>query len=413
MRDRKNSARTAEIQEIIKVTMFGGFKIEIGGAMIQDTAARTHQLWHLIEYLVTFRHKTISQEELIEILWPEDDIENPSNALKNLIYRIRSAFSQQDLPYAREMIAFTRGSYQWNNGLPCTVDIEEFEELYKQGSLPNQTREVSIEKYMQAIDIYRGDFLPGSCYENWVVPISSYYRSMYFKCVYAVLSMLSEQQQWPEIEMICKKALIIDHFEENAHKYLILAMIKQGKQTQALAHYSFVTDLFFRELGVNPSASMRELYRDIVKTIHDVEIDISIVKEDLKESDQTDGAFYCEYEVFKNLYRLEARTAARTGQSIFISLLTVTDAKNGALDVKTQSKVMDNLFDIIQASLRKGDVFARFSATQYVLMLPTLTFENCVMVMDRIVKRYKQTYRSKAVEIFAKVQPLNPIEMGK
>ena len=54
MRDRKNSARTAENQEIIKVTMFGGFKIEIGGAMIQDTAARTHQLWHLIEYLVTF-----------------------------------------------------------------------------------------------------------------------------------------------------------------------------------------------------------------------------------------------------------------------------------------------------------------------------------------------------------------------
>lgn len=404
---------TGSDDNLIRVTMFGGFRIAVGDKTIQDTVARTHQLWHLIEYLITFRNKTISQDELIEILWPEDDIDNPANALKNLVYRIRTAFATSDLPFAKEMIVYTRGSYQWNNSLPCVVDTEEFEKLYKKASDASLPLETRIELYGQVINLYKGDFLPGSSYESWVVPISSYYRSMYFKLVYATLELLLSQERYEEMEMICKKALIIDQFEENAHKYLILAMIRQGKQTQALAHYSFVTDLFFRELGVNPSSAMRSLYRDIVKTIHNVEIDIGIVKEDLRESEQTDGAFYCEYEVFKNLYRLEARTAARTGQSIYISLLTVADAHEGVLDVKTLSKVMDGLYDVVQSSLRKGDVFARFSATQYVLMLPTLTYENCAMVMDRIVKRYKQLYRTKNVGIFAKVQPLDPIELTK
>ncbi len=399
--------------DVVQVTMFGGFKIESGGETIQDTAARTHQLWHLIEYLVAFRHKTISQDELIEVLWPDDNIENPSNALKNLAYRIRSLFSSQNLPHARDMVTFNRGCYQWNNALSTYVDVEEFEELYRQASSADLSTDQKIKKYIAAIDIYKGDFLPGSCFESWVVPISSYYRSMYFKCVYAVLAMLSELERYTEVEMICKKALIIDQFEENAHKYLINSMIKQGMQTQAVAHYSFVTDLFFRELGVNPSASMRELYREIIKTTHDVETDIDTVKEDLREAENSTGAFYCEYEVFKNLYRLEARTVARSGQSIFISLLTVTSPGGAMLDVKLQSKAMDGLFDVIKNSLRKGDVFSRFSATQYVLMLPTLTFENCEMVMDRIVKRYKQAYRSKSVEVFAKVQPLNPVEISK
>lgn len=399
--------------DVIKITMFGGFRIESGEECIQDTAARTHQLWHLIEYLVAFRNKTISQEELIGVLWPDNSIENPSNALKNLVYRIRSLFISQNMAHARDMVMFNRGCYQWNNKLATYVDTEKFEELYKQASADVLPVDEKIKMYMDAIDLYKGDFLPGSCFESWVVPLSSHYRSIYFKCVYAVFGMLSEQERYAEIEMICRKALVIDQFEENTHKHLITSLIRQGLQSQALSHYNFVADLFFRELGVNLSVSLRDLYREIIKTDRDVETDINVVKEDLREPEQTTGAFYCEYEVFKNLYRLEARTAARSGQAIFVSLITVTDPKGGTLDIKLQSKVMDGLFEVIKGSLRKGDVFSRFSATQYVLMLPTLTYENCIMVMDRVIKRYKQTYRSKAVEILSNVQPLNPIEMAR
>jgi hypothetical protein len=157
---------------------------------------------------------------------------------------------------------------------------------------------------------------------------------------------------------------------------------------------------------------MRDLYREMSKSVHDVVIDINVIQEDLKESGDLGGAFYCEYEVFKSLYRLEARTAARTGQSIFVSLLTVeSDTPDKPLDTQQQSKIMDSLFDIVQGSLRKGDVFARFSAAQYVLMLPTLTYENCEMVMGRIIKRYRQHYRPKGISIHAKIHPLDPIDI--
>jgi DNA-binding SARP family transcriptional activator len=396
----------------INITMFGAFKIEAGGSLILEADARTHQLWHLIEYLVAFRHRDISQAELIQALWHDGSIDNPGNALKNLVYRMRTMLEKRGLPLARDMIVFSSGRYRWNNELPTFVDSERFEELYGQLESPELSTDTRLAKLLEMVSLYADDFLPGAKHEAWVAPLSSRFRAAYFKCVAAALEILSERRRYQEAERIAKAALQIDPFDETCHRYYIMAMVKQGRQNQALLHYSYMTDLFFREMGVRPSASTRELYRDIVRTVGELRADIGEIKEELNEGDSgLSGAFFCEYEVFKNLYRLEARTASRTGQAVFISLLTLVEPADEPLDHKQRAKIMDSLFEVIKTSLRRGDVFSKFSATQYVLMLPTLTYENCEMVMERVIRRYKQTYRAKAAEIVASVQPLSPVEL--
>ncbi len=386
----------------IKISMFGGFTITIGDVVIKDSNARSYQLWNFLEYLITFRNKTISQDELVMVLWENDDIDNPASALKNLAYRVRTLFADHNIEFAKKIITFSKGSYQWNNTLPTLVDIEQMEDYHKKASNMAHPLEYRIEKYLQAIELYTGDFLPASGYRNWVIPVASYYRSMYFKCVYEVLQLLAEQERYQVIEMICKKALIIDQFEENAHKYLILSLIRQGQQSKAIAHYKFVTDLFLHELGVNPSPSLRNLYRQIAKTTHSVEIDIGIIQQDLKETECSDGAFYCEYEVFKNIYQVKARAAPRSGHTIFVSLLTITDVNGGIPDQDARKKAMDGLFKAIRLNTRRCDVFARFSVTQYVMILPTSTADNAEMVMQRIVRQYKSDFKVKAVEVHTK-----------
>lgn len=400
----------AENETVFHIEMLGGFKLTVGDKVISDTISRTHQLWNLLEYLIAFRHKTISQEELIAALWPNDDSENPANALKNLVYRIRSTFTSHGLPHAKEIITFYHGAYRWNNDLPCVVDTEEFERLCKEAANPVQPAGERIARYREALQLYRGDFLPTSGYEEWVVPLSSYYRSAYFKCVYECCELLMLSERYDDVRMICERANAIDPFEERAHLCLIHALVRQNKQSAALEHYNYVTDLFYRELGVKPSEAMRDLYREILKTVNSVETDLGIIKENLREHSQAQSAFYCDYEVFKNLYRLEARAAARTGQSIFIALFTLTDLRSNIPETKVLGTVMDQLLSTIRTSLRRGDVVSRFSTTQYVLMLPALTFENGQMVMDRITRRFWQEHKGAPVKIHTTLQPLDPVE---
>ena len=48
----------------------------------------------------------------------------------------------------------------------------------------------------------------------------------------------------------------------------------------------------------------RQLYLDIIRHMNNIEIDIAKIKQDISEKGEARGAFLCEYEIFKELYRL-------------------------------------------------------------------------------------------------------------
>ena len=74
----------------INIKMLGKFQIEYDGKVLSDDQSRTKQVWILLEYLLTNRRSDISVDRLIDVLWEDGGVDNPANALKNLIYRLRN-----------------------------------------------------------------------------------------------------------------------------------------------------------------------------------------------------------------------------------------------------------------------------------------------------------------------------------
>ena len=67
----------------------------------------------------------------------------------------------------------------------------------------------------------------------------------------------------------------------------------------------------------------------------------------------------------------------------------------------------EQVLQVLQFSLRRGDVVARYSGAQYVLMLPTASFEDAQMVLERIVTSFKQKNRKSFLTLNYKVQQLD------
>lgn len=86
--------------------------------------------------------------------------------------------------------------------------------------------------------------------------------------------------------------------------------------------------MFYSELGVKVSDSITNLYREITKSVSNVEADLRIIEQQLHESEAVPGAFFCDYEVFRNIYRIQSRSILRTGQSFMLALLTVSDGQD-------------------------------------------------------------------------------------
>lgn len=390
--------------EPLVINMLGEFSISCAGRTINDSSSRSKKLWTMLEYLITFRDREISQNELIELLWHDDDIENPSNTLKTLIYRVRSVLDELEVVTGKQLLVYRRGACSWSDRYESIIDTDLFE-----GHIKNAAITIGPEKLkhlLSAIEIYKGDFLPKSSLESWAVPIVSYYHSQYIQAVHQAISMLTEEERYGEIAQICHKATVIDPYDEDLHYWLILSLFKTGEQQQALRHYDHVTEMFFSGFGVTPTERLTSLYKEIISITNSSQMDLSVIRDELN-STYSPGAFFCEYAVFKDIYFLNTRTISRTGTAIHLGLITLVDAKGNQPQQKLLNKTMVKLKDCITSCLRRGDVFTRYSVSQFLIMLPAATYENASMATERIQRAFKQQNPKSPIVIKYSVLPVS------
>ena len=241
------------------------------------------------------------------------------------------------------------------------------------------------------------------------MPISTYYHSKYVQACKKAIELLDIEGRYSDIVNICKNAVLIDPYDEGLHMSLIKALADNKQEQAAIMHYEHVIKMFYNEFGINPSEQFTAMYKDILKSTNGVEFDLSVVKERLNEKEAAKGAFYCKFEIFKEIYQLEARAQERTGRVVNICLLSVTDSEGERPEKKKLDTAMQKLHDLIKEQLRRGDVFARFSVSQYLIMLPDTTVENAEKVVLRIVKQYKRDNPRSPVELHYCLQLLGSV----
>ncbi len=396
-------------QERIVIRTLGEFSISCGERRVSDANGRTKKVWLLLEFLVANRLKDLSLEQITEAVWnDEEESDNPANALKNLVYRARTILRELCPKQAADYIVFSRNTYLWNRDLPCTVDIEDFERYCLMGedaALPEPER---IDAYLKAIELYQGEFLPKSSYADWVINKSAYYASLYSNAVDQVVGMLERSGRYEDVVTVCEMAVVLYPYNESVHYAMMRALIASGQRRKAISHYEYLTDFFYKKLGVTLSDPVRALYKEMTSGMEAIEADMDSIEGDLREESPPKHAFSCDYEVFKQMYRLQARSIARTGQSVHIALLTVRDLQGDIPDVRLLQKVMTTLREVVLDSLRKGDVVSAYSANQLVLMLPMTTYENGEMILRRILAAFTKKHRSRDCFVDTKLREINP-----
>ena len=164
--------RTAEptVIKTVSVSLLGGFALELDGTTLTDDINRSLKLWSVLAYLILHRDRPVPQTEFIETFWPDDNSSNPVNALKTLLYRIRSML--EPLFGELQPILAQRGAYLWNPAVGCDLDTDRFEALCAQASDESLSSESRMDLYRSALSLYQGDLLPKlDLLENVEVPL--------------------------------------------------------------------------------------------------------------------------------------------------------------------------------------------------------------------------------------------------
>lgn len=390
----------------IQVCMLGEFSLAAGENKITDLDNRSRAAWLLLAYLLCHRTRPLPQDELIDLLYGSDPkSSNPANSLKTSIHRVRSLLDRLWPGAGRDLILYQDGGYRWNPEVPVALDIDEFERLCHPSA---EDENAELESYLNALTIYRGEFLNKLSSEPWALPIAAYFHNEAIQIVLKVVPILLRLGRSGEAETLCRNALSMEPYHEILHCHLMRILLDQGRQKEVVSLYEALSQRLFDEFGVMPSEEILSLYRESVRTTNTRTLPMDMILDRLKETNPVSGALVCEYDYFVVLCRSEARSMARNGKSAHIALISVSSAENEELPKRSLNRTMDNLEEQIRTNLRRGDALTRCSASQFLIMLPHANYEDSCMVCRRVISAFSRRYPNSPAKLRFTVQPLEP-----
>ena len=390
----------------LQVQMLGQFTLRYGDRTISDSDDRSRRVWSLLAYMLYNHGRSFAQEELIHLYWSNGEKSaDPGNALKSIFHRIRTALDKLQPGLGRLLIRRKAGRYFWNNAMPLSLDIEDFEAHFHAAEAAGDD-DVRLAEYQSALALYAGDPLPRMTDEIWTIPIVAYYHSLYTRAAAGAIELLEKQERTAEAVALCRRAIHIEPYQEDLYEHLMRGLLRTGDMKGAMSVYEEMSEQLFAHFGVMPSETLRTLYRQATRTVNDRTLTMDEVCSQLEEPAPHSGAMVCEYDFFKILYRAEARSIARNGHSANICLLSVSGKDGEMLARRSLDPAMNNLQVLVQNNLRRGDVIARCSISQYIILLPQANYENSRMVADRLVSAFYRRYPHSPARLRYTVQPL-------
>lgn len=112
------------------------------------------------------------------------------------------------------------------------------------------------------------------------------------------------------------------------------------------------------------------------------------IREELAEEIRIPGAYCRDYETFRSIYRFLERGIIRSGQKSCVILLSLTDREGQIIPPEDKDRLMDRLGEDIRHTLRLGDVYTRYTSSQYLILAMDTTEDFSDVIVDRIKESF-------------------------
>jgi DNA-binding SARP family transcriptional activator/tetratricopeptide (TPR) repeat protein len=238
--------------ERLYLRLFGAFQLrDEGGRTILLPTKKTKAL---LSYLAFHGGRPHERARLAALLWEDSNEPQARESLRQALSLLRKALS----PHHAYALA-TRSDTVEIESAALLVDAVEFE---------RRVAGADTAGLHDAVQLYHGTFLEGFDlrapeFEGWLASVR---QQLNEKAVDALNRLLSHHAGAGQVERgiaVATRLIALDPLGEHAHRALMQLYCRQGRHAAALAQYRLCSDVLAKELGIEPEAATKALYREI------------------------------------------------------------------------------------------------------------------------------------------------------
>ncbi|MFQ8705762.1 MAG: hypothetical protein ACLR9T_06825 [Thomasclavelia sp.] len=352
----------------LEIQFFNAYKIKLDeNHWLDYNIINSFKLAKLLAYFIYHHRRKISSSDLQELMFSEGESNNPANALKTLMYRLRILLKNNLIDY--DFILSSHGLYYWNSEVKLIFDVDDFNSYYRLGRNKSFKESVRVDYYLKAFNKYKGAFLPMLDEVKDLIIIRTHLNSQFLNIARYLIEYYYKLERYDIVEELCSITLSFNHNDETINLFLIISLVKQAKMNLAKEHYNQVITSF-NNISNNTIHKMK-YYLSLDNKGNEGK-NIRAIQEDLVEK-RVEKAFVCDYDFFKKIYQFEARKTFRKENKGTVALLTIKPKKYVEQNLDIYNRVLEDsskiLKDIILGSLRMGDIVCKYSDRQFLILL--------------------------------------------
>jgi DNA-binding SARP family transcriptional activator len=242
------------VQTVVQLTLLGGFAARLSSGPALAFPRKKSEA--LLAYLAMHAGQRQARDKLAALLWGETTDARARHSLRQALVALRRA-----MPARTAALLVEDGDAVAVNPAAIEVDALHFQRLAAAGT---------PEALQRAAALYRGDLLEGLAvaeppFEAWLSTERERLREMALE---ALVRLLAHQMRGEATEPALQTALRVlglDPAQEAVHRAVMQLHARRGRRAAALRQYQVCVGVLERELGLEPEAETKQLYREILQ----------------------------------------------------------------------------------------------------------------------------------------------------
>ena len=213
------------MNEAWRIELFGGLIVRRGD--IEIVRFRTHKNAALLAFLAHCRERSHRRDVLIDMLWPDHDLEAGRNCLNVALSSLRSQLEDRETP---PIFVTDRASVRLDPAV-CGVDTADFRaHLRRAGAAASALDKRAALR--RAVELYSGRLLPGF-YEEWAIGESRALEEEYFNSILRLIDDALQRGDYAEAIGLAERALTIDPQRDDVLTKLVQLLELTGRVDEA------------------------------------------------------------------------------------------------------------------------------------------------------------------------------------
>lgn len=250
----------------LRIQTFAGFRVWRDGVEIPADAWKREKALHLFQFLITMRQQSrrMHKEQIIDYLWPETDLDSGNQNFKIALHTLNKVLEPDRKPRVDPVFIQRHDLTYTLNEEVSWIDAAAFEAAVAAGNQAvSEDKDAAAAHYQQALELYKGDYLPERRYEDWSSAERERLQVLALGMMTILADLLLEHSPLESVRLT-QRVLSIDPIWEDAYRIQMQAYITQGNRPMAMRVYQQCTEVLNAELGINPLPETQAFFDEIL-----------------------------------------------------------------------------------------------------------------------------------------------------